>query len=701
LTGKFQWNRNCPGYVFHPITKEQDDKKLLKQKQQKAALDRVNGLGESSGITTVVNTRVLYHSFRLSLVYDFVKEYNDWKLLKGRFEAGEIPAAEFNSQCDARMQPVKAGEGQVRDMCKQFPQLAIEMMLYRATKMGVNAVAKARDPTVKNFNPAATVYSLICSVISMFGPNNLPEWEEVRAVFLYYPEIPRVENGPSGTKTTIELLDVLSQYGERAGLDGQSLDKYRNTMVERLFKWRSVFESKEMLSAVGGGPGSPNHFDKVMREFRLFVGKMFYTYGFKKDLERLNSRPGDLLWDPTIDWKMQQDGWDSTGLDRHVTSAVVFQLRHMGHMLTRSDGEIPDPRITGWIPDRWQTDLLDIVEGSLDKKTKKGGSVLVCAPTSAAKTFIAIHVMRLVCKSENQRVIYVAPTKALCNEVQIRLKPDFPNEIGSFSSGYMELFQGRWEPVISEKGLKNRTDIMGGPGTSGKSTKILVLEPRCLEELLLSSDPDVLAWREQLVYVIFDEVHCLSTDPVWERLLAMVSCPFIALSATIGNPQHFLSWLQTVQNEAETGRQVKLVEHKTRYVDLRRHLYLPPASLPEKYDIVNQAKLSLKINCDHTSDLSGNILKHLHPLCHLTQSSFDAGQISSSLRQEPRDCMQTFDTMSEEITAALEDANKNKNVGDIPVLELAAAAVKELHPDQFFGFVLSVNRWSVVSYENA
>jgi hypothetical protein len=182
LTGKFQWNRNCPGYIFHPVTKEQEDKKALKLKQQKAANERVSWLGESSGITTVVNTRVLYHSFRLSLAYDFVKEYNDWKLLKGRFEAGEIPAAEFNSQCDARMQPVKAGEGQVRDMCKQFPQLAIEMMLYRATKMGVNAVAKARDPTVKNFNPAATVYSLICSVISMFGPNNLPEWEEVCAV---------------------------------------------------------------------------------------------------------------------------------------------------------------------------------------------------------------------------------------------------------------------------------------------------------------------------------------------------------------------------------------------------------------------------------------------------------------------------------------------------------------------------------------
>jgi len=66
------------------------------------------------------------------------------------------------------------------------------------------------------------------------------------------------------------------------------------------------------------------------------------------------------------------------------------------------------------------------------------------------KTFIAIHVMRKACKSENQRVIYVAPTKALCDEVQTRMKADFPNEIGTFSSLYMEYFQGRWEPIYSD-----------------------------------------------------------------------------------------------------------------------------------------------------------------------------------------------------------------------------------------------------------
>jgi len=656
---------------------------------------------ESLLIPTVVNKRALYHTFSLSSAYDFVKEYGDWKLLRERFENGDIPTSDFNSQCEARMQPVKVGEGQVRDMCKQFPQLAIEMMLYRAKKLGLSTVvtvATAQHPIEKFNNSVACVYSLICSVISMFGPNNVAEWEDVSGIFLYYPEV------PSGTKSTRSLCDILGKYAERKGLDMKALKKYCSTMIDKLFRWRGVFETKGMLKVIGGsGSQNPNHFDKVMREFRLFVGKTFYTYGFANDFKRLNSQPGDLLWDPMIDWKMQQQGWDFwKGFDRQVTpSAVVCQLRHMGHMLTRSDGEEPDPRITGWIPHRWQSEVLDTVEGSLDGKVCKNGSVLVCAPTSAGKTIIALQVMRKVCRSQNQRVIYVAPSGHLCHEVRARLNIDFPNEVGTFSSSVLELFQGRWEPMISTNMVEARTDIMGAPGTNGKSTKILVLEPHCLEQLLLSSDPDVLAWREQLVYVIFDEVHCLSTNPVWERVLAMVSCPFIALSATIGNPQHFLSWLQTVQNEAKTGRKVRLIEHKTRYIDLRHHLYLPPPNLPDKFVIVNLAKLHVKSNCDHTSDLSGDILKHIHPLCHLTQSSFDAGQVPTSLRQEPRDCMQLFDTMSDEINSALQGAKQKNDVSDIAVLELAASAMKDLHPDQYFGFVLSINRWSVASYEHA
>ena len=55
-------------------------------------------------------------------------------------------------------------------------------------------------------------------------------------------------------------------------------------------------------------------------------------------------------------------------------------------------------------------------------------------------------------------------------------------------------------------------------------------------------------------YVIFDEVHCIGGEhggEVWEHLLTLVRCPFLALSATIGNPEFFHGWLRAVNKFKE------------------------------------------------------------------------------------------------------------------------------------------------------
>jgi len=74
-----------------------------------------------------------------------------------------------------------------------------------------------------------------------------------------------------------------------------------------------------------------------------------------------------------------------------------------------------------------------------------------------------------------------------------------------------------------------------------------VTVPQCLEILLLSPT-HFKKWRTKLRYVIFDEVHSInqSEGSIWERLISMVPCPAIALSATIGQSQIFAQWLQQV-----------------------------------------------------------------------------------------------------------------------------------------------------------
>ncbi|XP_035408525.1 probable ATP-dependent RNA helicase DDX60 isoform X2 [Cygnus atratus] len=157
---------------------------------------------------------------------------------------------------------------------------------------------------------------------------------------------------------------------------------------------------------------------------------------------------------------------------------VRFQLQYMDYYLLREERNDPDPRVENFIPDTWQRELLDAVDNN--------ESAVIVAPTSSGKTYASYYCMEKILKtSDDGVVVYVAPTKALVNQVVGTIYSRFTKKLpdglvlcGVFTRDY-------------------RNDVM--------NSQILVTVPQCLEILMLS--PRCQKWVKRIQYVIFDEIE--------------------------------------------------------------------------------------------------------------------------------------------------------------------------------------------------
>uniref|UniRef100_A0A8D0HVH6 DExD/H-box helicase 60 n=1 Tax=Sphenodon punctatus TaxID=8508 RepID=A0A8D0HVH6_SPHPU len=303
--------------------------------------------------------------------------------------------------------------------------------------------------------------------------------------------------------------------------------------------------------------------------------------------------------------------------------AARFQLQCMGHYLFRDERSDPDPRVQHFIPDTWQRELLDVVDNN--------ESALIVAPTSSGKTYASYYCMEKVLRESNEGVVvYVSPTKALVNQVVGTIYNRFTKKLphglvvcGVFTRDY-------------------RHDTM--------NCQILVTVPQCLEILLLS--PHRQEWVKKIKYVIFDEVHCLGGEigaEVWEHLLVMIRCPFLALSVTISNPEHLTDWLQSVkrywQNAESTMEEIpnsfttaRKGTRKAKIQNTKKKSYTVKLVLyGERYNDLEKYVCSLKDD--------SFIIDHYHPCAALTVSHIENYGIPSDIAFSPRESIQLYDTM--------------------------------------------------------
>lgn len=168
-----------------------------------------------------------------------------------------------------------------------------------------------------------------------------------------------------------------------------------------------------------------------------------------------------------------------------------------------------------------------------------GQDALLLAPTAGGKTEAAIF--PLLTAMEAQRweagpsVIYVAPLKALLNNLLPRLE-----QYASWLGRRVAIWHGDVTAAARQRILRDPPDL-------------LLTTPESLEAMLISikTDPPRLFGAARAVVV--DEVHAFGSDDrgwhllaVLERISCLADRPIqrIGLSATIGNPEDLLGWLQ-------------------------------------------------------------------------------------------------------------------------------------------------------------
>ncbi|RNA17498.1 superfamily II RNA helicase [Brachionus plicatilis] len=228
---------------------------------------------------------------------------------------------------------------------------------------------------------------------------------------------------------------------------------------------------------------------------------------------------------------------------------ALFQLKYCGQYLPRTLDSMDDPRVC-FKPDRWQKDLLDIVD--------RNESALICCPTSSGKTFISYYAMEKILRQSHQDVVvFLAPIKALANQVAAEV-------YARFSKVYPKTFEKSvYAMSMPDYAINNPLNC-----------QILITVPACFESMIC--DNSNAEWVKLVKYVILDEVQTVN-DPGMaesiEKIIHMVDCPVLILSATIGNLDHFFLWLKDIHESK--GLKINKIVHKERFCDLKKFLFVP------------------------------------------------------------------------------------------------------------------------------
>ncbi|MFJ8967064.1 DEAD/DEAH box helicase [Lentzea sp. NPDC102401] len=178
------------------------------------------------------------------------------------------------------------------------------------------------------------------------------------------------------------------------------------------------------------------------------------------------------------------------------------------------------------------------LQGAAVEPVLAGVDCLLLAPTAGGKTEAAAFPVLSRMAAEGWTgisVLYVCPLRALLNNLTPRL-----NSYAAWLGRSADVWHGDVGQAQRRRILRERPDI-------------LLTTPESLEAMLVSANIDTRNTFQDIRTVVVDEVHAFAGDDRGWHLLAVLErlsqvagreLQRIGLSATVGNPDELLAWLQ-------------------------------------------------------------------------------------------------------------------------------------------------------------
>jgi len=278
--------------------------------------------------------------------------------------------------------------------------------------------------------------------------------------------------------------------------------------------------------------------------------------------------------------------------------------------------------------DPYQKEFLDNIQC--------GESVMVSASTGGGKTVLTLFGIHRFIQGPNSFGMFVVPTPILASQAlqeQTISSASFLTLDSMYGNNPDDVF-AQWE----------------------KSRILIVTYEALLRYLLLISE--FLNKDKRHIMIAFDEVHCLGASkqyiPVFTTLVGNDNFQCILLSATLGNKDEFLEWLNK-----QRRKPIIFIENIKRYFN--NTIYVPQ----------NQKGVcSLKIN---------------NPLAHVTINQIKEGSILSGI----------FQIVPAHLAQLIEEMNKN----NMPVKDMDTIEKDNLQPqtilslDNIYKMYYDILRW--------